>query len=90
MSILPQTLLAFVGSHLMSFSFLSAWHNKETLLYVGLDFANKSFSRLESRDRMLGNNDGGILGNVAGSLLGPLLHDETSKTPQIHIFVVAK
>ena len=90
MSILPQTLLTLVSSHLMSFSFLSARHNYYTLLHVCLYFANKSSCWLESRNRMLGNDDGSVLRNVTGSFLGPLLHDETSKTPQIDIFVVAK
>ena len=74
----------------MSFSFLSARHNQDTLLDIGLNFADESFGRLESRNRMLGNDDGRVLGNVPGSFLGPLLHDETSKTPQVYIFVVAK
>ena len=90
MSILPQTLLTFVSRHLMSFSFLSAWHNYFTLLHVGLYLANKSFCWLESRNRMLGNDDGSVLGNVTGGFLGPLLHDETSKTPKVYILVAAK
>jgi hypothetical protein len=38
---------------------------------------------------MFGNDDSSVLGNVTGCFLGPLLHDETSETPQINIFVVA-
>ena len=90
MSVFPQTLLAFVGSHLMSFTFLSARHNYYTLLYVGLYLANESFGGLESRNGMLGNDDGGIFGDVPGSLLSPLLDNEATKTPQINILVVAK
>jgi len=33
MPVLPQTLFAFVGSHLMSLSLLSAWH-KAILLFI--------------------------------------------------------
>ena len=88
--VLPQTLLAFVGSHLMSFSFLSAWHSNITLLHVGLYLAYESLSRFESRNGMFGNNDGCILGNITGSFLGPFLYYETSKTPQVNIFITAE
>ena len=90
MPVLPQTLLAFVGSHLMSFSFLSAWHLTKILFHVGFHLANKSFSWLESRNGMLRNNDGSVLRNVTGSFLGPLLHDEASKSSQIDILSIAK
>ena len=88
--VLPQTLLALVGSHLMSFPFLSARHNFYSLLHVGFHLADKSLSRLKSRNGMLGNNDGGILGDVTGSFLGPFLHDEASKTSQVDILSIAE
>ncbi len=50
MSILPQALLTLVGSHLVSFTFLSARHNKILLLHIGFHLANESFRRLESRN----------------------------------------
>jgi hypothetical protein len=62
----------------------------KTLLDVGFHLANKSFSGLESRNGVLGYNDGGVLGNVPGSFLGPFLDDETSKAPQVHILIVTQ
>ena len=34
MSILSYSLLTLVGSHLMAFSFFSAWHSYKFILYV--------------------------------------------------------
>ena len=90
MSVFPQAFFPLVGRHLMSFSFLSARHTVKTLLHIGFHLAHKSFGGFESRNRMLGDDDGGILGNVPGCFLGPFLHDETSKTPQVHILVVTE
>ena len=90
MSVLPQALFPLVGSHLMSFSFFPARHNLKSLLHVGLHFADKSLGGLECRNGVLRDDDGGIPGNIPGSLLCPLLHNEASKTPQVHILIAAE
>jgi hypothetical protein len=60
------------------------------LLYIGLHLADKSLSRLKSRNGVFRNNNGRILGDVTGSFLSPLLHDETPKTSEVYIFVTTE
>jgi hypothetical protein len=63
---------------------------KTLLLHIGFYLAHESFGRLERWNGVLGYNDGGVLGNVPGGLLGPFLDDETSKAPQVHVLIVAE
>lgn len=83
MAILAQTFFTLVGSHLVAFSFLSAWHIDEYLksytkgeyheeafaaLYLFHIF-HEHFGRLESRDLVFGDYDSGIFRDIACSLL---------------------
>ena len=84
MPVLPQTLFAFVGSHLMSFSFFTAWHGK-LLLNVRLNFCDKRFCRFKGRNIMCRDYDGCILGNIPCSFLCPFLNYEAPETSQIYV-----
>lgn len=83
MPVFPQTLLAFVGSHLMPFSLFSAWHI--LLLNVRFNLCYESLGWFEGRDVVSGNNNGGILRNIPGRLLCAFLHNEAAKTSEINI-----
>ncbi len=54
MSVLSQTFLTLVSSHLVAFSFLSAWHNFECLYYF-IDF---TFFFTDSINTFAGLNEG--------------------------------
>lgn len=83
MSVLAQTLLAFVRRHFMPFSFLTARHNLG--LYVFLNAGQESFGRFE-RGNVVGRDfDRGVLRNVAARFLGARLDDEAAKASQINI-----
>lgn len=59
MSVLPQTLLALVSSHLVSLSFFTAWH-KGLLLGVRFYLVYERFCRLESWNIMSWDDNGSI------------------------------
>ena len=81
MTILSQALFALVSGHLVTFSFLSAGHLDAVLELIKycclkvlsqtglLHIFHEHLSGLESGDLVLGDDDGSILGDVAGSLL---------------------
>jgi hypothetical protein len=48
MSVLPQTLFALMGSHLMSFSFFSAWHGGGYFLTCDLTLVINDFAGLNA------------------------------------------
>jgi len=47
MPVFPQTLLAFVRSHLVSLSLFTAWHDYSLLFNIRLDFVDESLGRLK-------------------------------------------
>ncbi len=53
-------------------------------LFLLLHGVDEHLSRLESGDVMRGNGHGGLLGDVAGSLLGSVLHDEATETTEVN------
>ena len=60
MTILAQSLLALVGSHLVALLLLSVWHNVINIKCELFHFLNKTLGRLESRNIVLVNNQGGV------------------------------
>ncbi len=50
MTILAQSLLTLVSSHLVALLFLSVWHNTKILIIKLLHHLNKTLGGLESRN----------------------------------------
>ena len=87
MSVLSESFLAFVRGHLVPFFLLSARHNGK--YYKGLlflDFCEEALGRLEGRNVVSRDDDGGVLGDVAGGLFFSSLDDEAAETSQINVF----
>jgi hypothetical protein len=67
MSVFSKTFFAFVGSHLMSLSLLTARHfynfldPTNNLFKIRFYFIHERFCRFECRDKMFWNNNGGVL-----------------------------
>ena len=55
-----------------------------------LHAANKTLGGLETGEVVGGNHDSGVLRNVAGGLLGAVLHNKTAKSSQVNILFVEK
>ena len=51
---------------------------------------HEHFGGLESRNLVLGNDDGGVLGNVAGCLLRAYFHNEAAESAEENRFAVRK
>jgi hypothetical protein len=65
MPVLAQAFFTLVRGHLMSFSFLPAGHNMLVFMlllnfYSRLNFVHEGLRRLESRNIMSRNDDGGV------------------------------
>ena len=101
MTVLSQTFFALVRGHLVAFSFLSAGHCSEKLevnilvmifrASAGLfHLFHEHFGRLESGDFVLGDDDGGVLGDVAGGLLRAGLDNEAAKTAQVNVVAMCE
>ena len=84
MSILTQAFFPLVGSHLVSLSFFTAWHDvmfKKLLCFNrGFHLVNEGLCGFECRNVVSGDDDGGVSGDVPSCLLCSFLDDETSKT----------
>ena len=68
---------------------------KEEMVVFGLvhllgNFLFETVCRFESRDVVSRKYDSGVLTDVAGCLLGPLLHDKTSESTEIYVFAVCE
>lgn len=98
MSVLSQSFFTLVRRHLMSFFLFSAWHSCKCLNMVCemcelpelFDVGHKGFSRLEGGNVVLGDDDGGVFGDVASSLFGAFFEDEATETSQINVFTVGE
>lgn len=101
MTVLSQTFFALVRGHLVAFSFLSAGHCSEKLevnilvmifrASAGLfHLFHEHFGRLESGDFVLGDDDGGVLGDVAGCFFGAYFDDEATEAAEVHVFAVGE
>ena len=60
MTILAQSLLALVGSHLVALLLLSVWHNVINIKCELFHFLNKTLGRLESGNIVRVNNQGSV------------------------------
>ena len=78
MTILAQSFFALVSCHFVAFTFLSVWHIRKMLVIMKcgmslsvrlLHLIHEHLSGLESRNLVLGNNDNGVLADIAGGLL---------------------
>ena len=88
-SVLSQAFFALVRRHLVSFVFLTVWHNIKILQVVFLlDSVHEGLSRLEGRNLVGRDGDGDVLANVATGLLGSRLDDEATKASQINVFAL--
>lgn len=94
MTILAQTLLALVGSHLVTLMLLSVWHSLKYLEVLDstklFNLGSETLGRLESGNVVRGNGDGGVLGDITGHLLGALLHDETAEAAKIDVVLMGQ
>ena len=102
MTVLAQAFFAFVSGHLVAFSFLSAGHFTLSLEvnidYVRckefrnclLHFLHEHLCGLESGNLVFGDNNGGVLRDVAGSLLRTYLDDEAAETAEVNILAVSE
>jgi hypothetical protein len=65
-SVFSKTFFAFVGSHLVSLSLLTAWHRynvlnpTNNLLKIRFHLIHKRFCGFECRYKMFGNNNCGV------------------------------
>ena len=88
MTILAQSLLTLVSSHLVALLLLSVWHNLECLIlndFLLFHFLNETLRGLECREVVSIDNQSRVLGNVACGLGSTVLHCECSKATQVHV-----
>jgi len=92
MTVLAKTLFTLVGSHLVPLMLLSVWHNPKILEVLDLLFhlLCEALGGLESRNIVFGNGNRRILRDVAGNLLGALLHDEAAEATKIDIVILSE
>ena len=93
MPVLAKTFFTLVGSHLVTLMLLSVRHNLKILEVLGfilLHLRCEALCGLESRNVVFGNGDRRILRDVAGNLLGALLHDEAAETTEIHVILLGE
>ena len=90
MPVLAQTLLTLVRGHLMPLVLFSVWHNSRDLKLVLLDGSNENLGRLERGNVVLRDGHGGSLGDVARSLLSPMLDDEAAETTEVNRVALCK
>ena len=88
--ILAQALLTLVRGHLMPLVFFSVWHNPRGLKLVLLDGSNENLGRLERGNVVLRDGHCGSLGDVACSLLSPMLDDEAAETTEVNRVALCK
>lgn len=96
MTVLAQTFLPLVRSHLMTLMLLSVRHScKFNGLTLSLDpvrpyftFAAKALGGLERGDVVCRNRNRGILRNIAGYLRGALLDDEAAEAAEIYVVLL--
>ena len=55
-----------------------------------LDLFEEHLRGFECRDLVLGDGDGGVLGYVAGSLLGASLYDERAEAAKIYVLAMCE
>ena len=90
-TVLTQTLLALVRSHLVTLVLLSVWHS--FYYFIGLlllNFRCKRLCRLECRNVVCRDCDSCILRDVTSNLLSTLLDDERAKTTKIYILLLCE
>ena len=93
MTVLAKTFFTLVGSHLVTLMLLSVRHNLKILEVLGfilLHLRCEALCGLESGDVVFGNGDRRVLRDVAGNLLGALLHDEAAETTEIHVIFLGE
>ena len=92
MSVLSESFFAFVRIHFRTFTFFSARHNNELLMFdlfcVLFDSFNKVLARPESGNVVGLDGDGLVLGDIAGGLLSSVFYDETTETSQVNVLTV--
>lgn len=84
MSVLAQTLLTLVRSHLVTLVLLTVWHIYLIFKRLFLYRCDENLGRLESRDVVCRNGHSGVPGDVPCSLLGPVLDDEAAESAEIY------
>ena len=89
MSVLAQAFLTLVRGHLVPLMLLSVRHNIYNLKgFLVAHLGNERLGRLESRNVVGGDDDGGVLGDVAGGLLRTGLHGKATKSTEIDILTI--
>ena len=93
MTILAQSLLTLVSSHLVALLLLSVRHNSKwcficLMCLLLLHLVNKALRRLESREVMSLNDQRRVLRDVTASLLRTVLHDEAAKAAEIDVLLL--
>ena len=90
MTILAQSLLTLVSSHLVALLLLSVWHNTKLFKYLNvklLHLCNEALGRFESGDVVSVDNQCCVLRNVTCGFLCTVLYSERAKATQINIFL---
>ena len=59
---------------------------QERVLLHSLHFFHEHFGGLESGDFVFGDNNGGILGDIASGFFGAHLDNEAAEATQINVF----
>lgn len=59
------------------------------VLFV-LNFLHEDLGGLECGNLVLGNDDGGVLGDVAGCFFGAYFDDEATEAAEVHVFAVGE
>ena len=91
MSVLAQALLALVRSHLVSLMLLSVRHNYYFLkVFLFANLGNESLGWLESGDVVSGDDDGGVLRDVACGLLRAGLDGKATESTEINVLAVGQ
>ena len=88
-SVLAQAFFTLVRCHLMSLSFLTAWHNSK-VLQLFLNNVHKYLGWLECRNIVSRNSHGRVFCNVSGSLLSPVFDDEAAEATEINRIALCK
>lgn len=95
MTILAQTLFAFVRGHLVALFLFTVRHSVKRLIVIisYLLFVyvfNEGLARLEAGQIVSSDIDSGVLQYVAGGLCSAVLDDEATEATQIYVFFLVQ
>ena len=90
MSVLTQAFLTLVRSHLVSLVLLSVRHSYKVLELVIANLGDEGLCRLESRNLVLRDHDGRVLGDIACSLLCTGLDGKAAEATEIYVLTIGQ